>query len=118
MSLDFFVALERQVWDALQRGDAAADVALLADDFVGIYTSGFATRAEHAAPLHDGPAVAAYSIDAERLMTLGADAVALSYRARWWRPGSSAEQTFFITSIWQRRDGRWLNVMSQDTPAL
>src|SRR5690606_35782052 len=51
----FFVGLESRVWDALARGDADADRELLAEDFVGVYPTGFATRAEHVGELADGP---------------------------------------------------------------
>jgi hypothetical protein len=117
--LSFFVELERQVWEALRTGDPAADARLLAADFLGVYETGFADRAGHAAQLGDGPLVHDYLIDRERLLPLGTDAALLAYRARFQRHGDDRRapaHTMFVSSIWQRRDGAWVNVFSQDTP--
>ena len=48
MDLNAFIELETEVWDALRRGDAEADARLLAEDFLGVYPSGFAGRSDHA----------------------------------------------------------------------
>jgi len=55
-------AAERAVWAALMRGDKAADLALLSPDFLGVYPSGFADRAEHAMQCDDGPSVLGYEM--------------------------------------------------------
>jgi hypothetical protein len=108
------------VWDALVAGDAAGDEALLTTDFVGIYPTGFADRADHAGELAEGPTVAVYSINDARLIRVSASAVMLCYRADYrslkdGRPGDEA--TMYISSLWVQRAGRWQNVFSQDTPA-
>jgi hypothetical protein len=110
---------ERAVWSALAQGDAAADADALADDFLGVYGSGCAGKAEHAGQLRHGPTVASYALSQARLMTLADDVALLSYRADWSAHGDPAAptETMYVTSIWRRRDGRWLNVFSQDTPA-
>ena len=118
--LDFFVALETQVWEALVNGDADADRALLTSDFLGVYTTGFATRSEHAAQLANGPTMASYAIREARLIRVSPTNAVLCYRADYQpiqdgRP--AGDQTMFISSLWTERDGRWLNSFSQDTPA-
>jgi hypothetical protein len=40
----------------------------------------------------------------------------LCYRAQFTRPGRSAEEAMFISSLWVERHGRWLNLFSQDSP--
>ena len=118
--VEFFVGLESEVWEALRRGDADADRALLTDDFVGVYETGFADRSEHAGELAHGPTVASYSIDEARLITVSPTAVMLCYRADY-RPVRSGvpgdDATMFISSLWVERSGRWCNSFSQDTPA-
>jgi hypothetical protein len=116
--IEFFVDLEGQVWDALVRGDADADRELLADDFVGVYSIGFATRSDHAGQLAEGPTVAAYAISDARLIRVSAEAVMLCYRAVYRRlldgnPGN--DEAMYVSSLWTERDGRWRNVFSQDT---
>lgn len=114
---EFFVDLESRVWDALARGDAAADRELLSSDFVGVYPTGFADRADHVGEVSDGPSVASYAIEDARLIEVSADAVMLCYRAEYQRPGREQGETMFISSLWVQRDGRWWNTFSQDTPA-
>jgi hypothetical protein len=114
--MEFFVELESQVWNALSRGDADADHALLSSDFLGVYATGFADRSDHTDQLADGPTVASYSITNPRLIHVSDSAVLLCYRAEC-RARSGADETMYISSLWTERDGRWLNTFSQDTLA-
>ncbi len=82
------LAYETRVWDALVTGDAASDEALMDEDFLGVYPSGFATRARHVGQFADGPSVATFSILEPRVMSLGPDKALLAYRAEYTRPGA------------------------------
>jgi hypothetical protein len=119
MDLEAFIELESRVWDALRRGDAEEDARLLADDFLGVYPSGFADRSDHAGQLANGPTVADFELRDARLMVISADHVLLSYRADWHRltAGRAGQpESMYISSLWSRRGGRWVNVFSQDSP--
>lgn len=105
------------MWDALVRGDSSADEALLSADFLGVYPSGFAGRADHAGQLTNGPTVVSYAILDARAMALSADHALLSYRAEYQRPGRSDTESMYVSSMWSRRGEGWVNVFSQDTPA-
>jgi hypothetical protein len=126
LNVDDFVRLEREVWEALLHGDPAADARMLSDDFLGVYPSGFADRQAHVAQLTDGPTIAAYEITEPHVMQVSNDAVLLSYRAVYRRPatrpladeGVCAQEVMYVSSLWNCRDGRWINVFSQDTPAV
>jgi hypothetical protein len=115
--IEQFISLETAVWEALKNGDGEADGRLLSDDFLGVYTVGFADRAAHVAQLADGPTVSDYSLSEARLMVLSDDMVLLAYRAEFGRPGEAAPESVLISSIWQQREGSWVNIFSQDTPA-
>lgn len=118
--LEFFVGLELRVWDALARGDPAADRELLSADFVGLYPTGFADRSEHAGQLEAGATVASYAIADARLIVLSPSAVMLCYRADYCRAqgGLTGEnEAMYVSSLWVERDDRWQNLFSQDTPA-
>jgi hypothetical protein len=117
IELDALITLERKVWDALAAGDAMADERLLSDDFLGVYPTGFAGRGDHAGALADGPTVESYAIEEARAMHLGDEVALLAYRAVYHRPGEPTEHEMYITSVWQRRAGAWVNVFSQDTPS-
>lgn len=114
--VDTIVARERLVWEALLAGDADADATLLADDFVGVSPTGFATRNDHAELLSAGPTVADYSIVQPVLLAISADAALLAYEARYRRCGSDTLEGMYVSSLWCRRDGEWVNTFSQDTP--
>ena len=111
-----FVGLERAVWDALVRGDPAADRAALAPGFVGVYPSGFAGAEDHFAQLADGPTVADYVIADARILDVAAGHVMLSYLATYRRRGAEHTEQMYVSSLWSETDGAWLNVFSQDTP--
>ncbi|WP_243073809.1 nuclear transport factor 2 family protein [Microbacterium sp. SS28] len=113
----FFIDLESAVWDALVRGDADADRALLSEDFIGVFPTGFANRADHTDDLADGPSIASYAITDARLIDVSADAALLCYRAEYRQPSKSTAEVMFISSLWVQREGRWWNTFSQDTPA-
>lgn len=119
-SLHQFVSLETEVWDALVSGDAETDIRLLADEFLGVYSTGFAGRSDHVDQLKAGPVVEWYKLSEARIRVLAEGVVLLSYKAEFIRHkarGAGARETMFVTSIWQSRSGSWKNVFSQDTPA-
>jgi len=111
----FFLDLETRVWQALVAGDAAADRALLAPDFLGVFPSGFSGRDAHVAHLANGPLVAEYRLSEARIVPLGPDRTLLAYRADYTRAGGTAAESMYVSSIWENRDGTWLNIFSQDS---
>ena len=119
-TLQQLVALESQVWDAFVAGDADADARVLADNFIGVYSTGFASRAEHCAPLRNGPIAQRYEIRDPKILVLSDSLVMLLYLAVWERANAvlnSVAEKMYISSLWQRADGNWKNVFSQDTTA-
>jgi hypothetical protein len=117
--VDQFLQLETAVWDTLVTGDVEGDARFLADHFLGVYGSGFAGKADHLNQLEAGPVVAWYELSEARIQTLAEEVVLLAYRAEsaWYKDGKAGDKkTMYVTSIWQRFDGVWKNVFSQDTP--
>jgi len=88
-------------------------------DFLGVYPSGFATRACHVEQLSNGPSVADFAIRSPRALRLGPDTALIAYLAEYSRPGD-ARSAMYVSSIWRRSgsdDGpAWINIFSQDTP--
>ena len=120
MDLAALLELETQVWEALRLGDAEADRRLLAEDFLGVYPTGFADRSDHVGELADGPTVAEYELHDARIMLLSEDDALLAYRADWHAlvAGERGErESMYVSSLWCRRAGTWVNVFSQDCPA-
>jgi hypothetical protein len=116
MDIDSLLALETAVWQALVDGDADADLDLLADDFVGLYPTGFATRQDHVAAIVDGPSVRGFDLTDVRMLAVSDEAALLLYRAEYERVDGREPEAMYVSSLWCRRGDRWLNVFSQDTP--
>lgn len=114
--LEALLVQEHRVWAALQQGDAAADLALLAPGFLGLYPSGYAGRADHAAQLASGPSVAHYAIAEARVLQLRDGLALLTYLASYARPGAERRECMWVSSLWERQAGGWINLFSQDTP--
>jgi hypothetical protein len=120
LAIEDFVRLETEVWRALAGGDVAADTRLLAEDFLGVYPTGFADRSDHVGQLADGPTVDEFTLRDARMLVVADFAVLLAYRAdyrRAPRAAGSELETMYVSSLWCRRDGRWVNAFSQDTPS-
>jgi len=120
--LAHLLELEEQVWAALVSGDREADERLLADEFLGVYASGHAGKAEHVGQLDGGAVVSHYRLSEAKMLPLGEGLALLSYRADWQRVSremEKAEEAMFVSSLWRRRaDGLWQNLFSQDTPCV
>jgi hypothetical protein len=120
-TIDQFLQLETKVWDGFVSGNAEVDARLLADEFLGVYSSGFASKADHLDQLQGGPIVAWYELSEARIRVLAEGVVLLAYRAEsaWYKDGEAGDQeSMYVTSIWQTFDGVWKNVFSQDTPVV
>lgn len=111
------LAVETAVWEALRSGDGDADRALLAPDFLGVYSTGFVDRDDHVAELDDGPTVAEFDILATRTMVTGRDSALIAYRVRFRATVGGEPLEWMVSSIWRREpDGSLVNIFSQDTP--
>lgn len=113
---EFFLAVERGVWDALVDGDATTDRGALAPHFLGVYPTGFASADDHAEQLADGPTVQSYDLSDARTLVVADGHVMLAYLATYRRHGSDVDEQMYVSSLWSQLDGAWKNVFSQDTP--
>ena len=107
---------ETRVWEALRTGDAAADSATLAEDFLGVYPDGFADKSAHVSLLSKGPIIARYDLDLCHARDFGSEFALFSYRALFRRSGAAASEVMYVSSIWRRTADGWINVFGQDIP--
>lgn len=114
--VETLLELEHAVWRALVDGDPDADERCLSDDFVGVYPNGYADRSDHVSQLVDGPTVDEYELRDARVVAVTDHAALLVYRAVYRRPGRKVREEMYVSSLWCRRAGRWVNTFSQDTP--
>jgi len=115
--LETLQACERSVWSALVSGDQNADQHALHAGFLGVYSDGFASKADHVAQLEHGPTIAEYSLSDFQMRALGTGHALLSYKAEFLRTSAQVSETMYVSSIWQRAGEGWVNIFSQDTPS-
>lgn len=109
---------EAAVWDALVSGDAAADAQALDELFLGVYPDGFANKSMHVAQLAGGPTVEYYALKECRVIKLSADTALFAYRSEFKRTSSAQPEAMYVSSIWRKQTAGWINIFSQDTPAV
>ena len=116
LTIDMFKRLETAMWTSLVEGDGAAADGLLSSDYLGVYTTGFSDRADYIAALANGPIAASFEISESRIFVVSDTAVMYSYRADFKSRQDGPTEVMYISSLWCKREGRWVNVFSQDTP--
>lgn len=112
-------ALEKQSWAAWQARDAAFFDSFLSADHVEVGFGGPAPR-EAVLAVVGSPAcrVESYSVDRFSATAIDADTVLLVYHAAQSTTcgGKPVPSPVWVSSLYARRDGRWRNVMYQQTP--
>ena len=112
------LSLEHRGWEAVVRQDWDALKGLMADDFRAVSChGGRRSRAEFLAALAH-LRLRSYDLDEVSVIRLSEEAAVLTYRAtadlsagtRSWR------ETMWVSQTWVLRDGRWVNVLYQETP--
>lgn len=118
----FFLAKEKEVWEALKNKDKASADRLLADDFVGIIgDGGVFTRAEWLKQIDGQYIIDAYAIEDPKLLRPSPTTALLLYRSTCKGTGvwaDSCSHTMYISDLWVQHDGEWEAFFSQDTPAV
>lgn len=108
LELSRLAALEREGWDALCRGtggDFYGD--LMTPQSVMVLVNGMVLDREAVAgSLNDSPPWATYDLSEERLVPVGADSVALVYRASATRSGQREPFTAVMCSVYRLVEDR------------
>jgi hypothetical protein len=114
----FFIAKEKEDWEALKHKDKAAATRLLADDFVGMYDFGYLTKSEWIKQIDEEYTVEDYTIENAKLLRPSANTALLLYTSKckgtgtWTQFCSHASR---ISDLYVERNGQWLALFSQDT---
>jgi hypothetical protein len=93
-----------------------ADHALLSEDFLGVYPDGFAGRAAHSGQLAGRADGCVLPDRGGASAPLGPTTSFMPIARAIVRPGAETPEDMLVTSIWERREGGWVNIFSQDTP--
>jgi ketosteroid isomerase-like protein len=115
---DQIVASERAGLDCLKRGDLAAFGEATAEDAVFVDSQGPATKAEvmeHTA----GFRLTDYLIEDVRFVPVSPESGLISYKIT--ESGNSHGHDFtarvYVSSLWAKRQGKWVCLFSQETAA-
>ena len=108
------LAHEKQLWEAFKQKDAATISKLLAQDYLEVLTSH--KRANKAAILkaYTEYDITDYEVADVKVILLGKEAAVLSYKLTL-KGKSAPPSPVYATSVWARRDNRWVVVLHQQT---
>ncbi|HUL97648.1 MAG TPA: nuclear transport factor 2 family protein [Usitatibacter sp.] len=113
------IALEKQSWVAWKDHDSAFYQRYLSDDHIEIQPHGVSGKDRVVAGVAS-PAckVDDYSVGEFRFRRLGPDSALLVYRAQQSTTcfGKPVPSPAIVTSIYQRRDGQWFNILFSQNP--
>jgi len=113
------IALEKQSWDAWKAHDAKFFAGFLSDDHVEVGARGVNGKQQVlsgvASPLCR---VEEFAVDRFRVTRLSADTAVVVYHARQkTQCGAVAVPSpAWVSSLYVRREGRWLNALFQQSP--
>ena len=113
------IALEKQSWVAWQKRDGAFYQKFLSDDHVEVGGRGTSSKKE-VVDFVGSPVcvVTSYSVDNFNVTILDADAALIVYHAAQDTKcgGRQVPSPAWVSSLYIRRGGKWLNAMYQQTP--
>src|SRR5215471_8101269 len=117
---DEIVSIEKASWEAWKARDASFYQRFLAEDHVEVHGFGVGDKAAVVATV-GSPAcvVESFALQDFRFRRLAADAAMLTYRSEQKSTcnGHPVPSPAWITSVYARREGRWVNVLFQATQA-
>jgi hypothetical protein len=115
---DVAVQLERQAWEAVKAKQYTKYVRLLAKDFVDIEPVGIITRKEEEKGIVQ-LTINEYKWERLRIVHLSPNVTLLVYKAiqKANFGGQPVPTPTWVSSLWIKRNGTWLNVFVQETKA-
>lgn len=114
------VKLEKQSWKAWKDHDGKFFENFLSDDHVELGFGGASDKKQVVAGVASGECeVRDYSLDSFALRMLGREAAILTYHETQETTchGIAVPSPCWVSSLYMKRDGRWLNVFYQQTQA-
>ncbi len=114
------VKLEKQSWKAWKYHDGKFFEDFLSEDHVELGFGGASDKKSVIAGVASGECeVKGYSLDSFELRMLGSEAAVLTYHEAQEATchGRAVPSPCWVSSLYMKRDGRWLNVFYQQTQA-
>ena len=110
------VAKEKEVWELNVREDWDTYAKLLSDDLLIVYSTGYSDKTNVLKALL-GMSEQHYSMEDVRVIPVGDAAGLIVYKVTqdWKERGRKMTAQYFVSSLWQKQDGKWLNRFWQET---
>jgi hypothetical protein len=102
------VALEKRTWETAQRRDSGAYAALLSDDSALVNEEGVSNKKQAVDGLN-GLTIERYRLADIRLHGFSPHALLSTYQVNVKLGGQASEIVSHRSSLWVKRQGRWLN---------
>ena len=112
--------IEKQSWVAWQGHDGKFFQSFLSDDHVEVGAAGIATKAQVVAYVGSGSCVVThYSVDHFHATRFDTNTALLTYRAEQQTTcgGAAVPSPAWVSSLFVRRNGKWVNALYQHTKA-
>ena len=117
---DELTTIEKQSWVAWQGHDGKFFQNFLSDDHVEVGTTGIATKAQVVSYVGSGSCVVThYSVDHFHATRFDTNTALLTYRAEQQTTcgGAAVPSPTWVSSLFVRRNGKWVNALYQHTKA-
>lgn len=110
------LANEKAIWDLSIRNDFQGWSQLTSDDALAVYDTGYASKAEVLEAIQ-GMDGGHYSMEDVRIIPVGDSAGLVVYKVTqdWKEGGKKLERQYYVSSLWQKREGKWLSRFWQET---
>ncbi len=112
-------ALLRKLNDAFVKKDMETMRSLMSKDHVGILSCGDRLTREEQLSALDDLNLAGYTMHDVKLAMPAKDLIVVTYRAHQkgtWK-GRALPSNLMVSAVWAHQDGKWLEVLYQETPA-
>jgi len=112
------IGKEREELDCLKSGDTARFGELIADDAVFVNSHGPGTKAEVVQHVSDARLLE-YTMDDIQFVPLSGTSGLIAYKLtqKLDIQGKQINAQVFASAIWAERNGKWVTLFSQETPA-
>ena len=95
-------------WDGWKNRDAAANNAIIADDFTSFWPDGSRHVGKPTAQQMAEQPISGYTLSEFRVVPVGVDTALVTYFAAIKVPGNDAAFHMAVGEVWVRRGGQWV----------
>ena len=112
------ISKEKSMYESIKKGDMDTFKANLAENFLSVYSSGFATKGQEVEAISN-LTINSYELSDVKVMQPAENVAIIVYKV--WSEGSFGEEefsgSFYASSTWVKQDGTWKALMHTEVEA-